>query len=81
MLDNNTLKTELKKLLADCKTGEKSSDDFADGLVDALGKWIKTATVDVDVSTTVTGACTSPSGAGTITGSGTGTGTKDGAIS
>ncbi len=73
MLDKTTFTTNLKQLLNDCKTGEKSSEDFADGLVGLIEDFIKSATVTVDegIPVSTTGSAAAQTGKTTSAGTGT----------
>lgn len=70
MLDDSTFKSELRKLMKDCKDSEKSSEDFADGLVDLIKAFVKTGEVTVKsgiaVTTSAGGGSTTSTGTGTI---------------
>lgn len=70
MLDDATFKLGLKKLMKDCKDGEKSSEDFADGLVDLIKDFVKTGEVTVQpgiaVTTSAGGGSTTSTGTGSI---------------
>ncbi len=69
MLNDAKFTTDLKNLMQQCKSGEKSSDDFADGLAGIIKEYIQSATVTVLPGIPVT----TSSGAGTTSGNGTGT--------
>ena len=69
MLDETTFKQDLKALMAQCKNDEASSDAFADGLVELIGAFIRSATVTVAAEIPVT----TPSGPGSTSAEGTGT--------
>lgn len=73
MLDDSTFKSELRKLMKDCKDSEKSSEDFADGLVDLIKAFVKTGevTIAAGIPVTTAGSATSQTGATSEPGTGT----------